>query len=138
MSNHKPKYLYRIEAELFGNGWRTIIGEQYGSLEYMRGRFAGFRESGGPRPAFRLVRFDPADPTAEPKVLDETKERTDLSVGMLPQAFGYQWSAYASAAARALRTAAYDVRHAARRNPDLSKHQAELERLADEVEALIR
>ena len=138
MSKPKPKYLYRIEADLFGNGWRTLIGEQDGSLEYMRGRFAGFRESGGPHPAFRLVRVDPADPTAAPKLLDEVVERTDLSVGMLPQAFGYQWGTYASAAARALRTAARDVRHAARHNPDLSEHQAKLNALADAVDALVK
>jgi hypothetical protein len=137
MSKPKPKYLYRIEADLFGNGWRTLVGEQDGSLEYMRGRFDGFRESGGPRPAFRLVRFDPADPTAEPKVLDETKARSDLDVGMLPQAFGFQWGTYASAAAKALRTAAYDVRSAARNNPDLQDHEARLNALAAEVDALV-
>lgn len=134
----KPKYLYRIEADFRGRGWHTLVGEQDGSLEYMRGRFDGFRSGEGPCPAFRLVRFDPADPTApEPKVLDETKERTDLSVGVLPQALGYQWGTYASAAARALRTAAYDVRHAARHNPDLFEHQAKLDNLAAEVDALV-
>ena len=137
MSTKKPKYTYRIEADLWGRGWRTLVGEQDGSLEYMRGRFDGFRDGGSPCPAFRLVRFDPAAPTTAPKVLDETIERTELSVGMLPQAFGYQWCAYASAAAKALRTAAYDVRHAARNNPDLSEHQVKLHALADTVDALL-
>lgn len=136
MSKPRPKYDYRIEADLFGKGWQTLVGEQDGSLEYMRGRFAGFRESGGPRPAFRLVRVDPSNPAAEPKVLEEAKERTELSVGMLPQAFGFQWATYASAAARALRVAAQDVRHAARHNPDLSEHQRKLDNLAAEVDAL--
>lgn len=141
MGKPKPKYLYRIDAyfpvpEEVGDGWRTLVGEQDGSLEYMRGRFDGFRNGSSPSPAFRLVRFDPADPSMPPKVLDDTKARTELSVGMLPQAFGYQWSTYASAAARALRTAAYDVRHAARNDPDLSEHQAKLNALADAVDAL--
>lgn len=133
----KPKYTYRIEADFMGRGWRTLVGEQDGSLEYMRGRFDGFRGGGSPCPAFRLVRFDPADPNTTPKVLDETKERTELSVGMLPQAFGFQWGAYASAAAKALRTAAYDVRSAARNNPDLQAHEARLNALAAEVDALV-
>ncbi len=133
----RPRYVYRIESDLFGNGRRTLVGEQDGSLEYMRGRFSGFRGSEGPHPAFRLVRIDPADPNAEPKVLDEVKENKELSVGMLPQAFGYQWGIYASAAAKALRKAAQDVRHAARHNPDLSEHQAMLTALADYIDSLV-
>ena len=131
----KPKYEYRIEADILGRGWQTLVGEQDGSLEYMRGRFVGFRESGSPRPAFRLVRIDPSNPAAEPKVLDETKARTELSVGMLPQACGFQWEAYARAAARALRVAASDVRAAARHG-QYAGHSEKFAALADEVEAL--
>lgn len=133
----RPKYLYRIEADLLGRGWRTLVGEQDGSLEYMRGRFDGYRHGASPRPAFRLVRIDPADPN-NPKVLDELKERTDLDVGMVPQAFGYQWPAYANAAARALRVAATDARAASRRDDAATARSERFDSLADEVDALVR
>lgn len=93
-----PKYLYCIEAKLFDDRWTTVVGEQDGSLEYMRGRFDGFRERGGPQPAFRLVRIKPSDDSAEVKVLYEIHEKTELSVGAMPQTVGFQWSRYASAA----------------------------------------
>ena len=133
----RPKYQYRIEADLFGRGWRTLVGEQDGSLEYMRGRFDGFRDGGSPCPALRLVRIDPADPTVS-KVLDEHKARTDLSVGMVPQAFGYQWPAYANAAARALRIASADARAASRRDDAAAARSERFNTLADEVDALVR
>lgn len=132
----RPRYVYRIESDLFGNGWRTLVGEQDGSLEYMRGRFSGFRESGGPRPAFRLVRIDPADPT-NMKVIDEQAARTELSVGIVPQASGYQWPAYANAAARALRVASADARAAARRDGTAIARSERFARLADELEAML-
>lgn len=133
----KPKYTYRIEADILDRGWLTLVGEQDGSLEYMRGRFAGFKEGGSPRPAFRLVRIDPNNPAA-PKVLEEVGERKTLSVGMIPQACGFQWSAYAHAAANALRVASADVRHASRRNDLYQGHSERFAEIADEVDALCR
>lgn len=132
-----PKYLYCIEAKLFDDRWSTVVGEQDGSLEYMRGRFDGFRERGGPQPAFRLVRIKPSDDSAEVKVLYEIHEKTELSVGAMPQTVGFQWSRYASAAADALYTAAHDVRYAARNNPELQQHHEKLMAIASEVERLL-
>lgn len=33
VTKERPKYDYRIEADLFGKGWQTLVGEQDGSLE---------------------------------------------------------------------------------------------------------
>ena len=103
----------------------------------MRGRFDGFRNGPSPRPPFRLIRLNSADPFAEPQVLEETKFNSELSLKMIPQGFGFQWKPYARAAAKALRTAAHDVHHAACNNPDLQEHQVRLNNLATEVEALV-
>jgi hypothetical protein len=132
-----PKYLYCIEAKLSDNRWTTVVGEQDGSLEYMRGRFDAFRERPGPQPAFRLLRMNVKDASAGAKVLYEIHEKTELSVGAMPQTVGFQWSRYASAAADALHTAAHDVRYAARNNPELQQHHEKLIALASEVERLL-
>ncbi len=131
------KFLYRIEVKPPGKDWGLIFGEQDSSREYMRGRFTGFRDKPGPRLAYRLVKVDPANP-AEVKVLEVAPERTELSVGLMPQSLGHQWASYASAAARALRVAAMDVKHAARNNPALQGNDILLEALATEAEALVK
>lgn len=119
----RAKYSYAIEAKWQGD-WRPIFGEQDGSLEYMRGRMATMREYPGPRSAYRLVRSDG-------KVLEEVSALTELSYGMLPQGFGYQWSGIAAAAHTALLHAAWDARH---RNADAS---IRLQHLAEQLNALL-
>ncbi len=132
----KTKYTYRIEANILGRGWQVLFGAQDGSLEYMRGRFAGFREGSSPCPAFRLVRVDPEDPSAL-KILDETRERTELSMGLMPQAFGSQWPTYASAAARALEYASKDAGVAFRRGDKPTHISDRLMALSKAVRSLV-
>lgn len=131
------KYLYRIEVKLPGKDWQPLFGEQDESREYMRGRFSGFRDKPGPRFAYRLVQTSPTDPALS-QVLDTAPERTEVSVGMVPQSFGHQWPMYAMAAARALKVAAGDIRHAAQNDPSLQGKDIMLKAWATEVEALVQ
>jgi len=130
------QHFYRIEIQLSNGEWQELFGAQDISKAYMQGRFEGFRDQPGPRRAYRLVRVNLADLEDPPKVLDEIPELKDLSVGWMPAAQGHRWASYVMAAARALRVAALDVQHAAKNDPALSGHDATLQALATEVEAL--
>jgi hypothetical protein len=131
------KYVYRIEVRL-ERGWVKVVGEQDSSLEYMRGRLDGLRDLGTPHSGYRLVRMDPSNPSAEPKVLKEVEPRLDMAV-MAPAGLGHRWQPFAGAAARALRKAAEDVVCAARNEPErLGEHKAKLLALAEAVEALLK
>jgi hypothetical protein len=130
----KPKYQYCIEVNLHGRGWYRLFGKQDGSLEYMRGRFAEIREGSGPRSAYRLVRVNPSDEQAEPKVLDELGELSTLSLGMQVSG-GYKWFVHAKGCVDALRKASFDVRRDPDAHPD---HAEKFLTLASEVEALLK
>lgn len=129
----KPKYQYCIEVNLHGRGWYRLFGQQDGSLEYMRGRFAALREGYGPRPAYRLVRVNPSDEQAEPKVLEELGELHTLALGMQVGG-GYKWRLYAKGCVDALRKAALDAKHDPDAHPD---HEGKFLTYASEIEALL-
>ena len=130
----KPKYQYCIEVNLHNRGWYRLFGQQDGSLDYMRGRFAALREGYGPRPAYRLVRVDPANEQAEPKVLDALEALHTLSLGMQVGG-GYKWPAYANGCVTALRKAALDAKRDPNAHPE---HAEKFLAWASESEALIQ
>lgn len=129
----KPKYQYCIEVNLHGRGWYRLFGQQDGSLEYMRGRFAALREGYGPRSAYRLVRVNLSDEQAEPKVLDELEELRTLALGMQVGG-GYKWRIYAKGCVDALRKAALGAKHDPEAHPD---HEGKFLAWASEIEALL-
>lgn len=132
-----PSYQYSIEVKYENKDWSVIRGEKNNSKPYMEGRFSGFKDKPGPRPAYRLVQTDLDDQTLPIKVLGETPSLSEVSVGMLAQSMGYQWRAFAMAASRALRDASYDVEYVESREPELAGLGAKFLALSEQVKALV-
>lgn len=122
------KYIYQIQMKapsdgrlqhLFRSGpWLTLGGFSDTRLMYAEGYIRATREH-GPCPGLRIIRLDFPSLTLS-KVMQESPEVDWISVGMMPQAFGFQWPYYLSAIEKALRTAYADIKH-----DDVGKEHAE-------------
>ncbi len=92
-----------VEVQLPANGrWVSIAGtlrpgEAWGYVE-------GYKHGPGPRLPMRAI------VQGTGKVLNEDPGQTEVTTGMMPQGFGFQWPYYVRAAERALERATKDVK----------------------------
>ena len=90
------KYTYRVEY-FQGNDWEVMYLYRDVPKTWAEGWLAHHRDAPGPRLALRLVRSDG-------KVIDEVREKEDVSLGMV--AGWPSWEQYVAASIRALDKAA--------------------------------